>query len=404
MMSKWTRNITAVSALCATIPLNAFAQDAGRIEVGQFDLVPIFNSSLSYVDNVSRVADGEPKIFSWRSTISPEIIAATEISGNPIQFGYRLKRGVYFSSSNDDYTDHFLEASTEIDINSRNRFDLLAQYEDGHEDRGSGFSIGLGQNLTTPDTYKSSFVGINYEFGSLTSNAGLEFKANRSTLEYDRTENQYLIRNRATNVIGAEFSYDISPSASFLLDLTRSSINYDEQLLLDPLDSDETRFLAGFRWENTAATTGYAKVGYKEKEFDAQARDTFHGTDWEVGVEWQPLTYSTFDFSTSATTNETNGEGSLIRSRLYRASWTHNWLERLSTSFGVSVIDDEYILDGSDLANRSDDITRYNASLNYSARRWLSFSIFYNVNKRDSNREAIGYDQNIVGVSAEVTL
>ena len=94
----------------------------------------------------------------------------------------------------------------------------------------------------------------------------------------------------------------------------------------------------------------------------------------------------------------------MIRSRLYRASWTHNWLERLSTSFGVSVIDDEYILDGSDLANRSDDITRYNASLNYSARRWLSFSIFYNVNKRDSNREAIGYDQNIVGVSAEVTL
>ncbi|WP_420935745.1 outer membrane beta-barrel protein [Alteromonas sp. A081] len=403
-MSTWTKNIIVLSAVCAAAPINVNAQEAGRIEVGQFDFVPILNSSISYVDNVSRVSDDDPKIFSWRSVISPEVIAATEINGNPVQLGYRLERGVYFSSSNDDYTDHFLEASTEIDINSRNRFNILAQYEDGHEDRGSGFSIGFGQDLTTPDTYKSSLVGVNYKFGSITSNAGLAFRANRSTLEYDRTEDQYLIRNRAVNVVGAEFNYDISPSVSLVLDLTRSSINYDEQLLLDPLDSDETRLLVGVRWENTAATTGYAKVGYKEKEFDAQARDTFYGTDWEVGVEWQPLTYSTFDFSTSATTNETNGEGSLIRSRLYRASWNHNWLERLSTSFGVVIIDDEYILDGAVLANRTDDVTRYNAALNYNAQRWLSFSLFYNINKRDSNREIIGYDQRVLGVSAEVTL
>ena len=47
---------------------------------------------------------------------------------------------------------------------------------------------------------------------------------------------------------------------------------------------------------------------------------------------------------------------------------------------------------------------RYSASLNYQARRYLSFSLFYQLADRDSNREAIGYDRNVVGLSAEVTL
>jgi len=44
------------------------------------------------------------------------------------------------------------------------------------------------------------------------------------------------------------------------------------------------------------------------------------------------------------------------------------------------------------------------ASLNYQARRYLKFRLFYDFADRDSNREIIGYDRNVVGISAEVTL
>ncbi|WP_334061749.1 outer membrane beta-barrel protein [Alteromonas genovensis] len=403
-MLKWTRNIAVVSAICATVPMNVYAQEAGRIEVGQFDIIPILNSSISYVDNVAYARDDLPEIYSWRSIFSPELIAATELDGNPVQIGYRLERGVYFSSSADDYTDHFFEASGEFELNSRHRVNAIAQYEDGHEDRGTGFSLGLGNNIATPDRYKSTAIGADYSYGAVTSDGMITLKADRQTLDYDRSEQAYLIRDRVKNRVGAELAYRVGSATNVVLDVTQTYVRYDNQVGITTRDSDETRVLVGLTWESTAATTGFAKAGYKEKDFKAETRSTFYGTDWEVGVEWQPLTYSTFRFTTSADTRETNGEGNFIRGRDYSASWNHEWLQRLSTSFKVSKLTDEYVLTDSVLANRDDELMRYSASLNYDARRWLNFSLFYQLDDRDSNRALIGYDRNVVGISAEVTL
>ena len=99
-MLKRTKSIIALSVISATPTL--FAQEAGRIQAGQFDLIPSFTSSMAYVDNVANARDNQSKIYSWRTTLSPELIAATQVNGNPVQIGYRLERGVYFSSSNDD--------------------------------------------------------------------------------------------------------------------------------------------------------------------------------------------------------------------------------------------------------------------------------------------------------------
>ena len=145
-------------------------------------------------------------------------------------------------------------------------------------------------------------------------------------------------------------------------------------------------------------------MGYTEKDFESATRSTFYGVDWEAGVEWQPISYSTFRFSTSADTRETNGEGNFIRGRDYTASWDHEWLQRLSTSTSISKLTDEYVLDDEGIANREDDLMRYTAALNYQARRYLSFSLYYTLNDRDSNRDAIGYDRSVIGLSAEVSL
>ena len=293
-MFKRTKSIIAMSVICATPTL--YAQEAGRIQAGQFDLIPSFSSSMAYVDNVAYARDDDPKIYSWRTTLSPELIAATEVDGNPVQVGYRLERGVYFSSDNDDYTDHFVEASGDFELNSRHRINAIAQYEDGHEDRGTGFSLGLGTAITTPDRYKSTYFGGEYMYGAATSDGLLTLKANRETLDYDRSEQAYLIRDRVKNKVGAELGYRIGSATTAVLDVTQTYVRYDNQTGIETRDSDETRALLGVTWESTAATTGFAKVGYKEKDFESATRSTFYGTDWEVGVEWQPVSYSTFFF------------------------------------------------------------------------------------------------------------
>ena len=401
-MLKRTKSIIALSVICATPTL--FAQEAGRIQAGQFDLIPSFTSSMAYVDNVAYARDDDPEIYSWRATISPELIAATQIDGNPFQVGYRLERGVFFSSSADDYTDHFIEASGEYELNSRHRVNAIAQYEDGHEERGTGFSLGLGTAITTPDRYKSTSFGGEYSYGAVTSDGVVTLKANRETLDYDRSEQAYLIRDRVKNKVGAELGYRIGSATTALLDVTQTFVRYDNQTGITTRDSDETRVLLGVRWESTAATTGFAKVGYKEKDFEAASRSTFYGTDWEVGIEWRPISYSTFRFSTNADTRETNGEGNFIRGRDYTAAWNHEWLSRLSSSISLTRETNEYILDEDDIENRDDELMRYMASLHYQARRYLSFSLFYQLVDRDSNRDSIGYDRNVVGISAEVTL
>jgi hypothetical protein len=275
-MFKRTLSIFALSAICATPAL--YAQESGRIQVGQFDIIPTFESSMSYVGNVAYARDVDPKIYSWRAVLSPELIAATQLDGNPVQFGYRLERGVYFSSSPDDYTDHFFEASGEFELNSRHRINAQAQYEDGHEDRGTGFSLGLGNTLDTPDRYKSSYIGGEYMYGAVTSEGLLTFKADRLTLDYDRSEQAYLIRDRVRNRVGAEFGYRIGSATTAVLDVTQTYIRYDNQTGIETRDSDEIRVLLGLEWETTAATTGFAKVGYKEKDFKAATRSTFYGT------------------------------------------------------------------------------------------------------------------------------
>ena len=401
-MFKRTKSIIAMSVICATPTL--YAQEAGRIQAGQFDLIPSFSSSMSYVDNVANARDNQSKIYSWRAILSPEIIAATEVDGNPVQVGYRLEKGVYFSSENDDYIDHFIEASGGFELNSRHRVSALAQYEDGHEDRGTGFSIGSGLEITTPDTYKSSNLSAEYSYGAATTNGMITLKARRQTLDYDRTEDAYIIRDRAKNMVGAEFGYQIGAATSMVVDVTKTFIKYDEQLNLVTRDNDETRILVGVVWESTAATTGFAKVGYKEKDFDDESRGTFYGTDWEVGIDWQPVSYSTVRVSTSADTFETNGEGDFIRGQSYSVRWNHDWLERVSTSFSVTQQNDEYVFNEIDIVNRDDELMNYSAALNYQARRWLKFSTFYQYTDRDSNRDTIGYDKSEIGVTVEVTL
>lgn len=397
-----TKSILAMSVICATPTLNA--QEAGRIQAGQFDLIPSFTSSMAYVDNVANARDNQRKIYSWRTILSPELIAATQVDGNPVQIGYRLERGVYFSSDNDDYTDHFVEASGNFELNSRHRVSALAQYEDGHEDRGTGFSIGTGLDISTPDTYKSSNLSAEYSYGAVTSDGLITLKTRRQALDYDRSEDAYLIRDRVKTMVGGEFGYQVGSATRAVLDVTKTYVRYDEQLNFVTRDSDETRVLVGVVWESTAATTGFAKVGYKEKDFDNQARGTFYGTDWEVGIDWQPVSYTTFRISTSADTFETNGEGDFIRGQNYSVRWNHDWLERLSTSFSVTQQNDEYVFNEVDIENRDDELMNYSAALNYQARRWLKFSTYYQFTDRDSNRETIGYDKSVVGVTAEVTL
>jgi hypothetical protein len=375
-------------------------EEAGSIDLGGFELIPALDITHASDDNVTRSSTGE--IDSWKRIVSPEVVLLNNFGGNTLQFGYRLERGDYFSSSQDNYTDHFVSALYDYEINSRHRAKVTGEYEDGHDDRGTSFSIGTGSVLETPDEYKSLTGDLVYSYGALTADARLDFLLGYEDLDYDRTEEAYLARDRDFVTFGGIFYYQVAPATDLVVDLRQTEVSYVYIIEGgDTLDSTNSSILVGLQWESTAATSGFAKVGYQKKDFDSALREEFSGFDWELGVTWQPVERSTIEFSTRSDTNETNGEGNFIQRRSYGAVWNHQWLDRVSSRASFAFIDDVY--EGS-TNNREDDITQLRLAVDYQFKRWMKIEVGYQYDERESTVESIDYDRNLFSIGVRVTL
>lgn len=379
-------------------------EDAASIEFGSFDFTPTVDFGLHFDDNLTKAATGE--IDSWSWLISPQLNLQSSYGANQVTLAYRLRNESFFSSGDDNYTDHFLVADVDFEFDARNRMQIGVEFEDGHDERGSNFSIGTGQTLDEPDQYKQTQFDAVYSYGAFNADGRLEVNFNIRDLNYDINTNRYRARDRQFASLGATFLYRIGAVTDLTLDVKQTEVDY--KFALDrnnPLDSTIVEYLVGVKWEATAKTAGFVKVGYETKDFDSDLRKDFGGFDWAAGVTWEPTEYASIEFITRADTNETNGEGNFIRGRTHSVQWQHEWLERLRSSATITLNNDRYegqVLQG--FGVRSDDNFSLNASVYYQFRRWINFEVGYRYSERDSNRDLIDFDRNQFVINALITL
>ena len=235
----------------------------------------------------------------------------------------------------------------------------------------------------------------------MTSKGRIDVTAGISIVDYDINTDNYRSRDRDTVNVGATFYYNVMPATDITFDVIFNDIEYDFALDADtPLDSEETRILVGAEWESTAQTTGYVKVGNRKKDFADPTRESFSGLDWQVGVVWTPKTYSTVEISTFTNTSETNGEGNFIDTETFQLTWNHQWLERVSSTFRTGYTVDTYT-GGTD---RKDENISLGASLNYQMERYVLVQLGYDFEQRNSNRDQIDFDRNLLTLSVSITL
>lgn len=394
-MSK-TKLATAIGMAC--ICTSSFAQEEVGIDLGAFELVPTLTTTAGYNDNVTRSND--EGIDSWFSTIIPRFTLVNNFGLNSLRFGYQLSRGDYFSTSEDNYTDHLIFASLDYELNSRHRIKSSIDFEDGHDNRGESFSLGRGAELSSPDEFKESEIDFTYSYGALSAQARFDLNLNYRDKDYKIDTDEYKLRDRSKSTVGGTFYYNIGAATDLLFETTITDVEYAFSTSeASSLDSVQTAYLIGAQWQSTASTSGYAKIGYQDKKFDAAGREDFSGTTWQAGIVWEPLDRSTFILDTRNQARETNGDGNFIRNKDVSLSWRHEWLQRLRTQAGVAFGTDDY--EGS---GRTDDIQELNLAVIYEFRRWLTFNLGYTYNERESNRDVINYDQNIYRLTAKVTL
>ncbi|QHJ11423.1 hypothetical protein FX988_01652 [Paraglaciecola mesophila] len=394
-MSK-TKLASAIGMAC--VCTSSFAQEEVGIDLGAFELVPTLTTTVGFNDNVTRSND--EGIDSWFSTIVPRFTLVNNFGLNSLRLGYQLSRGDYFSSSADDYTDHLLFASLDYELNSRHRVNTSINFEDGHDDRGESFSIGRGSELDSPDEFKESEVDFTYSYGALSAQARLDLNLNFRDKDYKLGTEEYLVRDRTKTTVGGTFYYNIGAATDLLFETTITDVEYAFAISeATSFDSIETAYLVGAQWQSTASTSGYAKIGYQDKDFDAAGRENFSGVKWQAGVVWEPLERATFILDTKNQARETNGDGNFIRNKDVSVLWRHEWLQRLRTEAGIGFGTSDY--EGS---GRSDDIKDLRFAVVYEFRRWLTFNLGYTYSERDSNRDVIDYDQNIYRLTAKITL
>lgn len=376
---------------------SVLAIEPAPVDMGGFDMIPTLNLSTAYDDNPFSETDGNPD-DSFVTIVNPNLQFVAQQGESVYSLDVGVTHGIFHDSTDDNYTDFNIAANTNLVFNSKNSLNLSAGYLDGHEDRGSGSSQGIGDFISGPTEYHDSTFGAKYTYGSSSSQGRLELSADYLSKVFDNFITLNQNRERKDYSVAAKFLYAVSSDTDVTAEVRNTVIDYNRQQALR--DSDEMEYFVGLEWQATAKTSGYAKIGMGDKKFDS-IFNTDPGTEvsWDVGVTWEPRSYSTVSINTSREEEETVSTGAFIDTTTYGVSWNHGWTEQVSTDIFYNFRNEEYVGSGQD-----DDIDNYGAKVTYAFDRWLDIGLAYDYSDKASTINLLEYDRSKVILSFDISL
>lgn len=388
-----------------TLAPNALAESpAGSIPVGPMFVYPELEVAVKRDSNIALQPDATRKADTiWY--LRPTVRLEAKQGVNLYDLTYRGEYGRYDSQKTDDFENHDLAARANMTFDAHNNLKLGLLYQDKVDPRGT---LNLAAT-PTPNHYRQTGATGLYTYGAEDAKGKLELQGGY----YDK---RYLNNRFATSVLdhnntsyGGTFLWRVMPKTYATFNLRQSVYDYTESTVT--LDSTNTDALVGLRWEATAATSGKFAVGHSTKKFDsagqAAGRTDFSGLSWEGAINWKPLSYSSFDFITQRTVNDSTGLGNFTVNQTHQALWTHAWTSRISSKLSGSYSNDKFnnapvlAVGGAD---RNDTTKSIGLRLDYGMKRWLKVGADYTYTVRDSNDNNFNYKRNQLMLLLSATL
>ena len=397
-------SVCLVSSALAYTPDPEEGREPTLVHRGGFSLESSLGIEALNDSNIFQSATDVQSSQIW--TLAPRLLLRFEPARSRLEFRYKGDYGWYDKSSHDDYADHALQAGAYLRMGERSGLDLVASYDEAHENRGTGLSLGLdpasGAFPQDPDRYTTGqFLG-RYTYGVSHTRAFVSLEASTERFAYQNNLAFTRPFDRDESYGQATFGVRVRPKTSVELSVQALDITYDHPRASGlNLDSREYRYLLGVVWEATGATTGSVRVGGVTKKFDDPALPDYSAPNWEVAIRWSPRTYSHFTLSTRRYLAEpVDLSGDATDSAVYSLSWTHGWSSRLESKLALSRLYWTYRFVTGERKDRS---PLYSLALTYKMRWWLRWEAGLDLNARDSPLASYNYKENIARLGARIT-
>ncbi len=370
------------------LPLTAWSLEPQPINVLGFQFLPTLSLAETYDDNFRELASDEAS--SWITRIAPGFQLIAEDRNSAHRLIYAGVRNSYHDADGASHTNHLARLDSIMEFTDRHRLDLEATYRKAEETTSTAAR-------TENDKFHSRSLHGLYAFGAQSARNRLKFGASYSELRYDNRGLLNADKERDTTGLSTAWFHRLGGNTRTQVEVRHT--DYDYKLANNPRNSTNTAILVGATWEATAKTTGKVLVGYEQKEFDDDRRDELKSPMWEVGIDWEPRSYSTFSLKARRAFDEGDDGSDAIQASSASLAWRHQWIERVTTNLSLGLA--EYVYEGQD---RDDDLLSAGLELIYSPRRWLDVSLGYRYRDNDSTVPDERYQRNIYRISVAGSL
>lgn len=359
-----------------------------------FDLDTQFN----WVDNLFRSPDEEQE--TWGTVVSPALQVWIQNGPSSVSVTLRARDFHYASSHDDDYTDYIANLDIHHEFNARNTLNFFAEFNDTHEERGTGLSEGIAQRFETPVELERAIVGGDYTFGSSESDGRLKLGVKGVDHEYQNFRDITQYRDREELHATGTFYWKVGGRTDLLAEVRYYETEYD---LTDPLDtagtldSDNYQYFVGVEWDATGKISGGIRLGTLDRKYKSDQREDDDGFNWDIDITYSPRTYSHIRFVSGSSYRETNGLGDGIDTGKNIISWDHGWSSRTRTFLEVGLITDEYAG-----FERDDDTVAVKAEITHLLNRHLEMGFGYRYEDADSDIDFFDYRRNEVFLNLDL--
>lgn len=345
--------------------------------------LPSVQVDLQSNDNVYSTPDN--KTSDQILVLKPAVRLETRQASNAYSVNLGATVGHYQQKTADNYTDYNINGLVDLDLGTRLRARLSADYLDGHDARGSNNN----PISATPDRYQSLAGRGVVTYGAREARGRIDLELGQLRRTYYNNRATTAASDSTATDIGATLYWRVGPKTELLFQGKHGNVTYAQSSL--NRDSTEDRLLLGATWQASAKTRGTFRIGMARKAFNDSERANTNTATWEGLITWSPRSYSHVDLSLLKTPAETTGGvGNFIDRTNTSATWRHDWNTQLQTTASVSYLTDAY-----QGAARTDNTMTYDLKASYRMRRWLSFGGGYANTARVSDASNFDYKRNV---------